>query len=230
MSPLLQPNVEIMIATAIMYRPGVPSIACIAVVPTGGLPSTLVAAITSLGRTFKYATLASTYSATTTRTPVAIAKGRSFSGCFISADANPTLFQASIENSEPTIAAPMTGSSPSVTPVAGQKLAPKFAAIATAFLPIVSPSTTRAVSAAVLMMVSEVWMKAAVRTPRTLIQVRTATDAIASNRCQERPTAMSPIGFGKWSIVPANTSAETAGTSTEVNRANATATAAIVPV
>ena len=174
--------------------------------------------------------MASTYNATTTNTPVAIAKGRSFSGCFISADANPTLFQASMENSEPTIAAPMTGSSPRVRPVAGQKLAPKFAAIASAFRPIVSPSTTRAASARVLMAVSEVWMNAAVRTPRTLIQVSTAIDAIASSRCHERPTVMSPIGFGKWTKVPANTSAEIAGKSTAVKRANATATAAIVPV
>src|SRR6185503_8617242 len=141
MSPLLQPNVEIMTAIDMMTRPGVPNMTCSAVLPTGGRPSVDAAAITSVGRTFRYATLASTYSATTTNTPVAMANGRSFSGFFISPDANPTLFQASIENSDPTIAAPTTGRIASVSAPPAQKFGPKFAAIAAAFRPIVRPST-----------------------------------------------------------------------------------------
>src|SRR2546426_6858683 len=49
-------------------------------------------------------------------------------------------------------------------------------------------------------------------------------------RCGERPTAMSPIGLGKCIVNPKNTSGERPGQKTLVNRANATATAAMVPV
>ncbi len=73
-------------------------------------------------------------------------------------------------------------------------------------------------------------MIAAVRTPRTLIQVRSATDATASRRWGERPTATSPSGRGRCSVEPRNTSGERPGQNTAVKRANATATAAIVPV
>src|SRR5206468_721500 len=108
------------------------------------------------GSTWRYATLASTYRVVTVSTPIAIAKGTSFSGCFSSPDAKPTLFQASIENSEPTIAAPITGTAASVRLPADQNPAPKLAAIASAFRPIVIPSTMSAASAAVLIAVSEV--------------------------------------------------------------------------
>ena len=73
-------------------------------------------------------------------------------------------------------------------------------------------------------------MIAAVRTPRTLIHVSRATERTARMRWGESPTAMSPIGFGKCRVVPKNTSGERAGQKTAVNRANATATAAMVPV
>ena len=52
---------------------------------------------------------------------MAMAKGRSRLGCFISLAAKPTLFQASMENSEPTMAAPITVSGTTAPPVA-QKL------------------------------------------------------------------------------------------------------------
>src|SRR5205085_8731845 len=54
---------------------------------------------------------------------------RSRSGWVSSLPAKPTLFQASIENSEPTMAAP-TAPSPTATPPVAQKLPPKFAATA----------------------------------------------------------------------------------------------------
>src|SRR5881394_3895437 len=138
-----------------------------------------------------------------------MAKGKSFSGFLSSPDANPTLFQASIENSEPTIAAPTTGRMASVRAPPAQKFGPKFAVIAAAFRPIVNPSKIRAASAAVLIAVSEVWMNAAVRTPRTLIHVSSTIDAMAKIRWRENPTMMSPMGCGKCTVVPSGTSGTT---------------------
>jgi len=93
----------------------------------------------------------------------------------------------------------------------------------------VNPSSIRTASAAVLIAVNVVWMNAAVRTPRTLIQVSKAIDAIAKMRCGDNPTAMSPIGCGKCRSCEEDVGGK-AGMSTDVKRANATATAAIVPV
>src|SRR5207247_10450587 len=86
--------------------------------------------------------------------------------------AKPTLFQASIEKSDPTIAAPMTGHSVAPKPVAGQNAGPKLAAIAAALRPTVTPSTMRAASAVVLIAVSEVWMTAAVQIGRASCRER----------------------------------------------------------
>ena len=144
--------------------------------------------------------------------------------------AKPTLFHASIAKSEPTIAAPITGHRAAVMPPAGQKWSPKLAATAAAFRPTVSPSRISPASAAVLIAVSDVWITAAVLTPRTLIHVSTAMEAIARMRCGDSPTVIAPIGGGKTIVPPRNTSGESAGKSTAVKRANATATAAIVPV
>ncbi len=111
-----------------------------------------------------------------------------------------------------------------------QKFAPKFAANASALRPMVTPSRISNASAPVLIAVREVWIMAAVRTPRTLIHVSRATDRTARMRWGERPTAISPIGFGKCMVNPRNTSGERPGQKTLVKRANATATAAMVPV
>ena len=78
------------------------------------------------------------------------------------------------------------------------------------------------------MAVSDVWMSAAVLTPRTLIQVRTRIDASASSRCHDRPTSMDPLGNS--TRTPTNTSGDSAGHQTAVKRPKATATAAMVPV
>src|SRR5260370_8508749 len=217
-----------MMATAMSTRTGGGKSGCKGAVPTrscGGV------AMAPCGRTFKYATLASRYSTVTTRVPRAIAIGRSLVGFFNSLPAKPTLFHASIENSDPTIAAP-TAPTPTTQPLVDQKLVPKFAAMAVALRPMVMPSKISAASAAVLTAVSEVWMNAAVFTPRTLIQVSSTIDAIANSRCGETPTRMSPMGGGRGTVVPQpwNTSAESPGIRTPVNLANATATAAMVPV
>ncbi len=71
-------------------------------------------------------------------------------------------------------------------------------------------------------------MIVAVRTPRTLIQVRTITESTAKIRWGDRPTCRGPLP--RLIVVPRKTSGERAGKNTAVNRANATATAAIVPV
>src|SRR5258708_4214543 len=134
-----------------------------------------------------------------------------------------------MENSGPTIAAP-TAATPTAPPPVAQKLAPKFAASASAWRPIVNPSRISAASAPVLTAVREVWMIAAVRTPRTLIQVRSATDATASRRWGERPTVTGPNGGGGGRGPPEEAAGERPGQNTAVKRANATATAAMVPV
>src|SRR2546426_4403384 len=91
--------------------------------------------------------------------------------------------------SDPTIAAPITPRPTVALPVA-QKLAPKFAASASACLPIESPRRMSAASAAVLIVVSDVWMIAAVLTPRTLIQVSAATEATAKMRSEEHTSEL----------------------------------------
>src|SRR2546425_12697175 len=110
-----------------------------------------------------------------------MANGRSLVGFLSSPAANPTLFQASIENREPTIAAPMAVTA-TVTPPVAQKLAPKLAVRAAALRPIVRPRRIRAASAAVLVIVKDVCTIVAVRTPRTLIQVSRTIDRIANRR------------------------------------------------
>src|SRR3989441_10869448 len=83
-----------------------------------------------------------------------------------------------------------------------------------------------AASAAVLIVVSDVWMIAAVLTPRTLIQVSAATEATAKMRWRDSPTATSPIGGGRGPVVPGDTSRGRAGPNTAVEPGNAHATAA----
>src|SRR5256885_13829948 len=130
--------------------------------------------------------------------------------------------------SDPTIAAPITPRPTVALPVA-QKLAPKFAASASACLPIESPRRMSAASAAVLIVVSDVWMIAAVLTPRTLIQVSAATEATAKMGWGDSPTATSPIGRGKGTAVPRNTAGGRPGPTTAGNRRTATPTAAVGP-
>src|SRR3989442_13187039 len=103
--------------------------------------------------------------------------------------------------SDPTIAAPITPR-PAVAlpPPVAQKLAPKFAASASACLPIESPRRMSAAGAAGLVVVGDVWMIAAVLPPRTLIQVSAATEATAKMRWGDSPTATSPIGRGKGTV------------------------------
>src|SRR5207249_231964 len=138
------------------------------------------------------------------------------------------LFQASMENSDPTIAAPITGRMARVKLPAGQNAGPKFAASAVALRPIASPSRINTARDAVLIAVRDVWMIAAVRTPRTLIQVKRSTEAIAKTRCGDNPTAIGPLP--RLIVVPRKTSGVSEGMNTDVNRASATATAAMVPV
>jgi len=164
----------------------------------------------------------------TTSVPIPMARGMSRAGFRSSSAANPTLFQASIEKSAPTMAAPITGQNESGMPPSGKKPAPKLVATTSGFRASTAPSTIRAPKVAALMAVRVVWRKAAVRTPRTLIQVSSAIEPIANRRWGETPTSMGPLG--SRSVVPRNTSGDSAGTNTAVNRAKATATAAMVPV
>src|SRR2546430_2054582 len=104
-----------MIAIAMIYRPGVPNIACSAAVPTRSCGAWAMASCGSTTRyDTRYDTFARTYSVVTIKTPAPIANGTSFSGFLSSPDAKPTLFHASIENNEPTMAAPTTGKTDNV--------------------------------------------------------------------------------------------------------------------
>src|SRR5260370_25237644 len=114
--------------------------------------------------------------------------GTSFWGFLSSPDAKPTLFHGSIENNEPTMAAPTIGKTDSVRAPPAQKFAPQLAAIAAAFRPIVIPSRIKAARDAVLIAVRVVWMNAAVLTPRTLIQLSSTMEQIANMPCGEIPT------------------------------------------
>src|SRR5438094_9600882 len=78
-----------------------------------------------------------------------MAIGRSRLASFSSEPAKPTLFQASIATSEPTIAAAITGHSAAPRPPAGQNPGPKFASIAAALRPIVIPRRMSAASAVI---------------------------------------------------------------------------------
>src|SRR5207247_9468053 len=145
------------------------------------------------GTAFSGLRFGSRYRTVTSGVPAAMAIGRSRFASFSAEPATPTLFQASMENSDPTIAAPITGHSPAASPPAGQNAGPKFASIAAALRPIVTPSRMSAASAVVLMTVSEVWMTAAVFTPRTLIHVNTITERMARIRWGQSPTWLGPI-------------------------------------
>src|SRR5256885_14911776 len=68
---------------------------------------------------------------------------------------------------DPPTAAPFVPSPPAAPPVA-QKPSPKLAANASALRPMVTPKRISNASAPVLIAVRDVWIRAAVRTPRTL--------------------------------------------------------------
>src|SRR2546422_5306016 len=84
-----------------------------------------------------------------------MATGRSRWAFLSSLPANPTLFHASIEKREPTIAAPIVPR-PTAAPPVAQKLAPKLAANASALRPMVMPSRISKASAPVLIAVRDV--------------------------------------------------------------------------
>jgi hypothetical protein len=64
----------------------------------------------------------------------------------------------------------------------------KFAEMASAFFPSVRPSRISSASAPVFTTVSVVWTSFPSRTPRRLIQVRTAMLSRPTSRCGERPS------------------------------------------
>src|SRR3989475_11222946 len=121
--------------------------------------------------------------------PAAMAIGRSRFASLSSEPAKPTLFQASIEKSDPTIAAPMTGHSVAPKPVAGQNAGPKVAAIAAAVRPTGTPSTMRGAGARGLIAVGEGWVTAAGRTPRTVIHVNRIRERVGRGRARGRPAS-----------------------------------------
>src|SRR5580704_19274223 len=126
-SPLLQPNVEIMMAIAIIQAPLAPNTAESAAVATRSSGAFWICAS---GSAHRYARFARQYSVITMTVPNAIESATSRFGFFTSAAVNPMLFHASAENSEPTCATPKATSNPNHPEAAdtvGSKLFRKFA-------------------------------------------------------------------------------------------------------
>ena len=94
-----------------------------------------------------------------------------------------------------------------------------------------SPKITSTASAPTLATLNTVWIAAPSLTPRTLIAVSSRIERIATSRWGERPSWMASGAPGRRSWPSGRkTSGLMPGTSTLRNRANATATAAMVPV
>src|SRR5581483_9227208 len=172
MSPLQQPNVEIMIATAMMPAPAPPNITCIAAVPTRSSGAYWILAS---GNTQRYATFASRYKPITSPVPNKSESGIFRRGSRTSPAVNVMLFQASAENSEPTCptqiaitipsapavaeTAPTNGKSDVIGEIAvGVQKFAKLAWSASALCPKKMPSTTNANSDSVFADVNTFWM------------------------------------------------------------------------
>ena len=111
--------------------------------------------------------------------PMASARGRFRVGFCTSAAAKVTLFQASLENSEPTMAAPRTGITASDQSPVPQK-SEKLAAAMSGCRKSVSPNSTSAASAPTLATLNTVWIAAPSVTPRMLVAVSSAIMRIAT--------------------------------------------------
>jgi hypothetical protein len=151
-------------------------------------------------------------------------------GSRTSAAAKVTLFQASLAKRDPTIAAPIIGSMARPQSPVPQNLA-KLAAATSGWRKNVNPPSTRAASAPIFATLKTVWMFAPSVTPLMLIAVSTAIISMATTRWGERPSWIASAAPGRCSWPNGKkTSGVTDGTSTPRKRANATATAAMVPV
>src|SRR5712692_2943531 len=181
----------------------------------------------------------------TSPVPKASDSGRLRRGSLTSPAVNVTLFQASAEKSEPTWATQTAINIPSAPPVADTvatndkpdligEMAPidvhkcaKLAVIASAFRPTKTPRTISATSDRVFAEVKMFWMILPSWRPRVFTIVKHTMIRIATNCWVERLTAYlleSIIGETIHCV------GEMTGISTPRKRANATATAAIVPV
>ena len=146
---------------------------------------------------------------------------------------NVTLFHASLEKSDPTMATPRAPRS--AKPASGStEILPDATRVVAAFqnvfrfprktpseIPAASPRAISAISAIVLAVVNVFWIHFPPTMPRVLMNVRTATLSMA--------TSLWAVSFTgpAWKSTFVSPSP---GKSTAVNFANATPTAAIVPV
>src|SRR5215472_12307358 len=188
--------------------------------------------------------LARRYNVITNPVPNKSARGRFRRGSRTSPAVNVILFQASAENKEPTCPTQIAINIPSAPPVAetvpmngrsdvigetdvGVQKFVKLACSASALHPTKMPNATTAMSDNVLAEVKTFWMSLPSSSPRVFTKVREIITKIATNCCVERLTAYrceSMIGGTIHRV------GETISVSTPRNLANATATAAIVPV
>jgi hypothetical protein len=119
--------------------------------------------------------------------PTASASGRFRLGFCTSAAAKVTLFQASLEKSDPTIAAPMMGTMARLQSPVPQNVA-KLALATSGRRNSVSPQSTSTASAPTFATLKTVWIVAPSVTPRTLMAVSRTIERIATIRWGERPS------------------------------------------
>ena len=174
--------------------------------------------------------MVSTYSRPTSPVPTASASGRLRLGFCTSAAAKVTLFQASLEKSDPTIAAPTTGTIARLQSPVPQKAA-KLAAATSGCRNSVSPQMTSTASAPTLATVNMVWIAAPSLTPR-MFTAGEQDDQEDRDDALGREAELDRFGAPGMSDRPRTrkTSGLTEGTSTPRKRAKATATAAMVPL
>ena len=143
-------------------------------------------------RTLRYTKFEAMYSAETMATPRASESGRLRRGLRTSPAVKVTLFQASEENSAPTMATPTRRTVSKFHPAPRQKSV-KLALTAAGLRPSRNPKPTRPSSAATLAKVKTFCTTAPVRMPRVLDQVRKTISAMASSCCVVSPIRPPPI-------------------------------------
>ena len=154
-------------------------------------------------------------------TPSASESGRLRRGLRTSPAVKVTLFQASEENSEPTMATPTSRTESKFQPALRQKSV-KLLATAAGLRPTRKPAPTRPSSAPILANVKTFCTMAPVRMPRVLLQVRKHDDDDGQQLLRGDADARR--------CPPGSSASQIQGKKTPVYLAKATATAAMVPV
>src|SRR4029079_8246606 len=185
-----------MIAAAMHIAPGRPKTASIIATATRFCGACW---ISGNGSTAEYATLASNYKATTSAHPPTSARTRFFPGSRTSLPINVTLVHAVWAKSGPTIDLPKSNvrASAPVTakpgcavcgchPLAQEAHHAELSMAELAFQPNDNPITTTAANAAVFAKVNVFWTILPTSSPRVVVHVKSAINAMATNCSVDR--------------------------------------------